>query len=240
MNIAIILAGGTGTRLGEKIPKQYIAVKGKPIFMYCLNTFQHHSQIDKIVVVAAYEWQNFVMEWIYKENIDKFICFATPGKSRQHSILNGLKAIKVVGGREVDNVVIHDAARPLVSLNMISKCIDGLKKYDGILPAIPAKDTMYLSEEGTSISSLLKRDHIYVGQSPESFRLEAYYKANISVPEEHLNDVRGSSEIAYEAGMRIGLIPGDEGNYKITTKIDLDKFKAEMKVKCENEGVCIE
>ncbi len=232
MNIAIILAGGTGTRLGEKMPKQYIMVKGKPIFMYCLDVFQHHSQIDKIVVVAAYEWQKFIMEWIHKECVDKFTCFAIPGKSRQHSILNGLNAAKVVGGREADNVVIHDAARPLVSQNMISKCINGLKKYEGILPAIPVKDTMYLSEEGTSISALLNRDCIYIGQSPESFRLGSYYKANISVSEEHLNNIRGSSEIAYEAGMRIGLIQGDEGNYKITTRIDLDKFKAEMEGKC--------
>ena len=92
---------------------------------------------------------------------------------------------------------------------------------------------MYLSADGFSITSLLNRDHIYIGQSPESFRLNAYYKANISTSDEYLNGIRGSSEIAYKAGMSIGLISGDERNYKITTRADLDKFETDIKVGCK-------
>ena len=90
-----------------------------------------------------------------------------------------------------------------------------------------------MSEDGISITSLLNRDPIYIGQSPESFRLNAYYKANVSTSDDHLNEIRGSSEIAYKAGMRVGLISGDERNYKITTRTDLDKFEMDIKVGCE-------
>lgn len=233
MNIAIILAGGTGTRLGTDIPKQYIIVKDEPVFMYCLRTFQVHRQIDKIVIVAAHEWQNFILEWIQKKQIDKFASFAIPGESRQHSILSGLKEARRIGNETTDNVIIHDAARPFLSEKIVTGCINGLEKYDGILPVLPVKDTMYLSEDGISITSLLNRDHIYIGQSPESFRLNAYYKANVSTSDDHLNEIRGSSEIAYKAGMRVGLISGDERNYKITTRTDLDKFEMDIKVGCE-------
>ena len=75
MNIAIILAGGTGTRLGTDIPKQYIVVGNEPVFMYCLRAFQVHRQVDKIVIVAAHEWQNFIQEWIQKKQIDNF-CYS--------------------------------------------------------------------------------------------------------------------------------------------------------------------
>ncbi len=233
MNIAIILAGGTGTRLGTDIPKQYIVVGNEPVFMYCLRAFQVHRQVDKIVIVAAHEWQNFIQEWIQKKQIDKFASFAIPGKSRQHSILSGLKEARRIGDEAVDNIIIHDAARPFLSEKMIEDCINGLEKYDDILPVLPVKDTMYLSADGFSITSLLNRDHIYIGQSPESFRLNAYYKANISTSDEYLNGIRGSSEIAYKAGMSIGLISGDERNYKITTRADLDKFETDIKVGCK-------
>ncbi len=229
MNTVIILAGGVGTRLGKEIPKQYIMVGDRPILMYCLDVFQKHPQIDKILIVAACEWRTFVTRWIEKLNINKFVGYANPGLNRQHSILNGLKKANSIGCREMDNIIIHDAARPNISMEMISKCINGLEIYDGILPTLPLKDTVYMSIEGNTISSLLNRDHIFIGQSPESFHFGPYYKANTSVTMELLASIRGSCEIAYMAGMKIGLISGDEHNYKITTKIDLEKFITEQR-----------
>ena len=82
MNIAIILAGGTGSRLGGDIPKQYIEVSGKPIISYCLDKFENHTQIDNIVIVASEIWQDYIMSWIEKDNLSKFAGFAPAGSIR--------------------------------------------------------------------------------------------------------------------------------------------------------------
>lgn len=228
MNIAIILAGGTGSRLGGDIPKQYIEVSGKPIISYCLDKFENHTQIDNIVIVASEIWQDYIMSWIEKDNLSKFAGFAPAGSSRQHSIVNGMIKAKSIGAVADDNIIIHDAARPNVSERIISQCMDELSEYDGAMPVLPVKDTIYLSENGENITSLLNRDQLYAGQAPESFKYGKYLEIHNGMTEEDLSKVRGSSEIAYRHGLKICMIPGDECNYKITTKEDLNKFVREM------------
>ena len=228
MNIAIILAGGTGSRLGGDIPKQYIEVSGKPIISYCLDKFENHTQIDNIVIVASEIWQDYIMSWIEKDNLSKFAGFAPAGSSRQHSIVNGMIKAKSIGAVADDNIIIHDAARPNVSERIISQCMDKLSEYDGAMPVLPVKDTIYLSENGENITSLLNRDQLYAGQAPESFKYGKYLESHNGMTEEDLSKVRGSSEIAYRHGLKICMIPGDECNYKITTKEDLNKFVREM------------
>lgn len=228
MNIAIILAGGTGSRLGGDIPKQYIKVSGKPIISYGLNKYEVHKQIDGIVIVASEVWQDYIEKWIKKDNLKKFLGFAPAGSSRQHSILNGLMKAKDIGAKENDNVIIHDAARPNVSEDMIAQCIDCLAYYDAVMPVLPVKDTIYLSENGKSITSLLNRDQLYAGQAPESFKFGKYFDIHNGLTEVDLADIRGSSELAYRNCLNIHMIDGDEHNYKITTKEDLIKFVKEM------------
>lgn len=228
MNIAIVLAGGTGTRLGGDIPKQYIEVAGKPIISYCLDKFEKHTLIDNIVIVASEMWQNYILSWISKEGLNKFSGFAPAGSSRQHSIVNGMLKAQSIGATASDNIIIHDAARPNVSERIISQCMDKLSEYDGAMPVLPVKDTIYLSENGENITSLLNRDQLYAGQAPESFKYGKYLEIHNGMTEEDLSKVRGSSEIAYRHGLKICMIPGDECNYKITTKEDLNKFVREM------------
>lgn len=228
MNIAIILAGGMGTRLGGDIPKQYIEVFGKPIISYCLEKFEKHKLIDNIVVVASEMWQDYIMSWITKDGLKKFSGFAPAGSSRQHSIVNGMLKAKSIGATVNDNIIIHDAARPNVSETIISKCMESLFDYEGAMPVIPVKDTIYLSENGENITSLLNRDQLYAGQAPESFKYGKYFEIHNGMTEDDLSKVRGSSEIAYRHGLKIRMIHGDEHNYKITTKEDLNKFIREM------------
>ena len=228
MNIAIILSGGTGTRLGYKIPKQYIEINKKPIIQHCIETFERNTKTDQIVVVAATEWQAYIDEIIKKQNITKFFSFAEAGSSRQHSIVNGLEVIYKANFQGKVNVIIHDAARPNLTNETINKCYDGLLEADGVMPVLPVKDTMYLSEDGKTIKSLLNRDQLFGGQAPESFDFEKYYKMHAGLTEQELSLVRGSSEIAYRNGLKMLLIAGDEHNYKITTESDLEKFKMEI------------
>lgn len=226
MNIAIILAGGTGSRMKSgNIPKQYMLVANKPIFTYCVDTFQENENIDGIIIVAEKEWHDEINIWIDKNRITKFMAYANPGRTRQHSIYNGLKEANERGSRE-DIVIIHDAARPLVSNQIINACIKGAKESGGAMPVLPMKDTVYLSTTGTEITGLLNRDEIYAGQAPEAFHLGKYIAIHDQMSDEELGNVRGSSEIAYRNGLEIKLVEGSEMNFKITTREDLKKFEA--------------
>ncbi len=236
MNIALILSGGTGSRLGGDIPKQYIEVGGKPIIAYCLETFQTHPDIDAVRVVAAREWHGLIGQWAGS----KLQGFSQPGQTRQMSVWNGLQDIRREGvGRTVSQgeadvaggdvvVLIHDAARPLVSAETISACLEGCAAHDGVMPALPVKDTVYYGADGR-IESLLDRSKVIAGQAPEAFRLEPYYDANRRLLPEKILRINGSTEPAILAGLDVQYIAGDERNFKITTQADLERFREIVK-----------
>lgn len=233
MNIALVLAGGTGSRLGEKIPKQYIEVAGKPIIAYCLDTFMKHADIDKVQIVADEMWRSLIRKWVEKEANTKFQGFSVPGENRQLSIWNGLCDIMHFG-QEEDVVIIHDAARPLVTERMITDCLDACRKYDGVLSALPVKDTLYLGENG-KIMELLDRSKLIAGQTPEAFKLGLYYRANEALLPEKILKINGSTEPAVLAGMDIHCIMGEEQNFKITTREDMERFTQILMINGENE-----
>lgn len=226
MNIALILSGGTGTRLGNDIPKQYLECGGKKIVTYCLETFQKCNFVDVIWVVAHEEFR----EVFEKTEFSKIKGFSSPGKTRQLSIYNGLKDIACFASAE-DMVIIHDAARPLVSEQLICELIEKTKDCDGAIPVLPMKDTVYFSEDGQRISKLVKREKIYAGQAPESFLYGKYLTANERLLPDEIYKINGSTEPAIMAGMNIAMIPGDERNFKITTKQDLERFEEVLKQK---------
>ena len=225
MNVALVLSGGNGTRLGGEIPKQYIEVKDKPILLYCLETLCRNSMIDAVQIVAAKEWQDSILSWLRKYQLaDKFKGFSEPGENRQLSIVNGLKNIKEYASDDA-LILVHDGARPCLSAKMIEECFHTIEGFDGVLPVLPMKDTVYLSEDGKQITSLLKRSQVYAGQAPELFRLGVYYKANAALLPDKILAINGSTEPAILAGLNIAVIPGDEANFKITTQADLERFR---------------
>lgn len=225
MVTALVLAGGSGSRMGVgSVPKQYLLAGGKPVIMYCLEQFQRYEEISDIVIVAEKDWHPFLEEWIRKCGIAKRVGFAAPGRSRQHSIYSGLVYMKQAGAGEEDIVVIHDAARPCVTRRIIEACISGAKEADGAMPVITVKDTVYKSRDGQRIDSLLNRDELFAGQAPESFRFGKYFRLHENMSDQEIGAVRGSSEIAYKNGLDICLVEGSEANYKITTAEDYEKF----------------
>lgn len=228
MNTVIILAGGVGSRMGADRPKQFLMVQDKPIISYCFEIFQNHKEIDKMVVVVSEEWQGFVEEQVQKYGIDKVCGYAPAGKTRQHSIYNGLKCIEQ-NAPETEIVIVHDAARPLVSDQIISDCVTGATEYDGAMPVISVKDTVYQSEDGCKIGCLLKRSELFAGQAPESFKFKKYYQIHNEVSDEEIGLTAGSSEIAYRHGMEIRMVKGSERNLKITTVEDLETFESILK-----------
>lgn len=226
MNFAVILSGGVGIRMRiDGLPKQYLEVRGKPIIAYTLEKFQANQDTQKIIIVAASEWQEKLFGWIKQYRITKFVSFALPGDTRQESILNGLEECAKCVIDEKDKVVIHDGVRPLLSDSLITKCFTELEKYDGCMPILPINDTVYQSTDGKEISRLLDRNTIFAGQSPESFRLKKYLKINRNAEKDILSQIKGSTEIAYNNGFRIRLIQGEDMNFKLTTPADLQRFE---------------
>lgn len=223
--IALLLSGGTGTRLGSDIPKQYMEAGGRPVISYSIERLAAHDRIDGIQIVAGPVWREKIEKWTAAAGgAGKLRGFSEPGENRQLSILHGLEDILGYADRE-DCVFIHDAARPMLSERQITDCLDGICGCDGVLPVLPMKDTVYLSRDGRSVSSLLNRSEIYAGQAPELFRLGKYYEANRELLPDRILKVNGSTEPAIMAGLRIAMIPGDETNFKITTKEDLKRFR---------------
>lgn len=226
MNISVILSGGIGSRMGLDIPKQYVLVKGKPIISYCLKTFLDNDKTDAIVIGVANEWKDYVVDTVEKLNPIKPIFFAEPGETRQYSIYKALLVIRQNGFADDDIVLIHDAARPLVSHELINRCYDGCKEADGIMPVIPIKDTTYLSKDGKHIQSLLNRSHLWGGQAPEAFCFGRYLRIHEEMPREELLKINGSTEIAFRAGLDCHMVEGDPVNFKITTPEDLSLFES--------------
>ena len=226
MIIALILSGGTGTRMGLELPKQYLEFRGRPVIGYSLSTFDRHPLIDRIIIVADRQWRGEIDKWLDDFGIKKFAGYADPGETRQYSIINGLKEIEKFGG--ADKVIIHDAARPLVSDRLITACLENLDGCDGVMPVLPAKDTFYLLNEQGMASKLLPRSLLAAGQAPEAFDYGKYYAANMSLSHDEILKINGSSELALKCGLTVRTVPGDERNIKITTPNDLTLLEAYM------------
>ena len=122
-------------------------------------------------------------------------------------------------------MLIHDAARPVISEALITRCLSAAAGHDGVMPVLPMKDTVYYSTDGVKVKSLLNRNEIYAGQAPELFRLGTYYEANKKLLPDQILRINGSTEPAIIAGLDIVMIPGEESNFKITTKSDLERFR---------------
>lgn len=222
--IAIILSGGIGTRLGGSIPKQYIKINNQPIISYTIKQFLCNTHINAIIIVCDTQWNEYINHILNEQGNKLPVFFSQPGETRQFSILNALNtAIQYFSPNDI--VVIHDAARPLVSQSLINECIKNCIIHEGVLPIIPVKDTIYQSFDQNHISTLLPRETLFAGQSPEAFKLGKYIKAHQQLSYQEISKINGSSEIAYKQGLQIKLIPGDEANFKITTTEDLERFK---------------
>lgn len=246
MVTALVLSGGSGTRMGINLPKQYMEVNGRSMISYCLEVLLTHERIDAVQIVADEAWQETILGTVkqlcqaawgdisggntpesspgYGKRMGKLRGFSAPGKTRQCSILNGLHDIRKYAV-DSDYVLVHDAARPLLSPALITDCIRAVKGHDGVLPALPMKDTVYFSKDGKSISSLLERSYVFAGQAPEMFVFGKYYEANRTLMPDKIRKINGSTEPAVMAGMDIVMIPGDERNFKITTAVDFERFR---------------
>ncbi|MBK5240808.1 2-C-methyl-D-erythritol 4-phosphate cytidylyltransferase [Clostridium sp.] len=230
MNIAIILAGGKGTRMGiVDQPKQFIDIYGKPIVVHTIEAFDIHEQIDAIAVVCLKEWHEDIKIWTRKFELNKVKWIVDGGETRQESVLNGLRAIEE-DVKPDDIVVIHDAARPLISHRIIVGNIEGAKEYGAVDTVIPTSDTIIQSVDDNTISSIPVRKELYIGQTPQSFKYSTILEAHESAAKSNLQDSTDDCRLVLNYGKKVHLVTGDKLNFKITTMEDLLLLKSIIKM----------
>ena len=221
--IVLLLSGGIGARVGGSLPKQYIEVNGRMIVSRCIGRVWECGSISGLWIVADESWQEAIAESVPER--ERILGFSAPGQNRALSILNGLRGIRNVCPEDTI-VIVHDAVRPLVSVETLEACINACSQHDGAMPVLPMTDTVYYSDtSGSRVERLLDRSRIYAGQAPEAFRLGKYLEATERLLPEKILSINGSTEPAILAGMDIAMIPGDKGNFKITTREDLEHYR---------------
>ncbi len=221
--IVLLLSGGIGARVGGSLPKQYIEVNGRMIVSRCIGRVLECGSISGLWIVADESWQEAIAESVPER--ERILGFSAPGQNRALSILNGLRGIQNVCPEDTI-VIVHDAVRPLVRVETLEACINACSQHDGAMPVLPMTDTVYYSDtSGSRVERLLDRSRIYAGQAPEAFRLGKYLEATESLLPEKILSINGSTEPAILAGMDIAMIPGDKGNFKITTREDLEHYR---------------
>lgn len=226
LNIAIIKAGGIGNRMGSDIPKQFLLVRNKPIIIYTLEAFQHHPNIDVILVVCVDGWQDNLRAYAKKFNIDKLKAIVTGGATSLRSIKAGLIEASRLYGPD-DMVVIHDGNRPLVSQEIISDVLAKASVNDAAVAAIPCDDEVMVSDEIASVSrKYLDHKILYRIQTPDAYRLgyacELFKKAS----DEQLDRIGATNILAIDMGKTVNLAMGSTINIRLTTPADIDLFKA--------------
>ena len=227
MNIAIVIAGGVGSRMGANLPKQFIKVKGKPVLAYTLQSFQSHPLVDAIEVVCINGWQDDV--WAYKEKygIDKLKWITTGGASGQESIRNGVYNLKDKVNPN-DNIIIHDGIRPLIDKTVVNDILDKCNEYGNGVTSMPYNEQIFLVDDEISTIKYIPRETLRRVATPQAYKYalldEKYHEAF-----EKKIGIYGSSytnTMMVELGVRLYFAKGSDKNIKLTTPGDLQIFEA--------------
>lgn len=229
MNIALLIAGGNGNRMGQDIPKQFMHVDGCPIIIHTMQCFQQHPDIDAIAVVCLKGWESILQAYSNQFSITKFKWVFEGGSTGMESIHNGIYGLKNEGCDDDDLVLIHDSVRPLLSQDIISSNIAICKAYGYAITGIQCREAILESTDGFSTSSSIPRDRLIRTQTPQSFRLGNIIKVHEEAKEKGItNSVASCTLIAEVGGREMHIVPGSEKNIKVTTVEDLEILKALM------------
>lgn len=225
MNIAMLLAGGSGNRMHQDIPKQFLTVNEKPVIIYTLEAFQKHPAIDGIIVVCIEGWEQVLWAYVRQFNLDKVISIVRGGDCGQNSIYRGLKEIRNHYGTD-DIVLIHDAIRPMVSEEIISDCISKTMEYGSAIACIPCAEAMLVTENQEVSSRIFNRDHLKRTQTPQGFKVGELLDIHERALASGNTNSTASCTLMIEMGKEVHFSKGSEKNIKLTTVEDIDIFKA--------------
>ena len=218
-NIAIILAGGSGSRFGRDLPKQFLKVAGKKVIEHTIDVFEHNDLVDEIAVVTRPEFIADVEQLVINNHYGKVRKILVGGKERYHSSLSAINAYT----DDTDNLIFHDAVRPLVNDRIINDCINALKEYDAVDVAIPVADTIIQVDETDCINAIPTRSLLRSGQTPQCFKRGVIYQAYetaLQDPNFVTTDDCGVVR-KYMPETPVYVVKGEVFNMKITYKEDL-------------------
>lgn len=225
MNIALLTAAGSGTRMHQDIPKQFIHVDNKPVIIHTMEAFQKHPSIDAIIVVTIDSWTDVLWAYAKQFNISKLKWVVPGGETGQESIKKGLEKIK--GEVGLNNVVmIHDGNRPLVSTEVISDSLATFKKYGSAVAVIPCTEVVFESYDGISSHISTPREKLFRTQTPHTYKLKDILDAHEEARKRGIDNTAASCMLMKELGKETYFSKGSEENLKITTLDDLKIFKA--------------
>ncbi len=230
MNIALIIAGGSGNRMGQDIPKQFMHVDGCPIIIHTMLCFQSHPDIGAIAVVCLRGWETVLQSYANQFNITKLKWIFEGGNSGMESIHHGIYGLKEAGCNDEDLVLIHDAVRPLLSQEIISSNIAICKAYGYAITGIQCREAILESHDGFSTKTSIPRDTLIRTQTPQTFSLKNIINVHERAKKKGIKDSVASCTLVAELqeDIEMHIVPGSEINIKVTTIEDLEILKALM------------
>lgn len=230
MNIGLIIAGGSGNRMGQDIPKQFMHVDGAPIIIMTMQAFERHPDVDAIAVVCLKGWETVLQSYANQFSIKKLKWIFPGGETGMESIHNGIYGLKEAGCDDEDLVLIHDSVRPLLSQEIISSNIAICKAYGYAITGIQCREAILESEDGFTTTKSIPRDRLIRTQTPQTFRLGNIIQAHEEAKEKGISNSVASCTLIAELGTDrvMHIVPGSEKNIKITTVEDLEMIKALM------------
>jgi 2-C-methyl-D-erythritol 4-phosphate cytidylyltransferase len=229
-NVGLIIAGGSGNRMHQDIPKQFLTVNERPVIIYTMEAFEKHPEIDAIAVVCIQGWEQVLQAYAKQFNITKLRHVIPGGKNGQDSIRNGVFELRKHFDDE-DIVLIHDAIRPMVSAEIISDNIRVAREYGNAITVIPCAEAMLQTEDGIASSGSYPRDRLKRTQTPQAFHIGDICDLHRRALEAGITNSVASCTLKIEMGEQVYFSMGSEKNIKLTTVEDIDIFKALLAAK---------
>lgn len=229
MTVAIIIAGGVGSRMGADVPKQFVQVNGKPVLFYTLEAFEEHPQVDVIELVCIDGWQDVVWAYAEKFKITKLKWIVKGGATGQESIRNGVFGLEGKCGTD-DVVIVHDGIRPLVEPAVLDDVIAKAQRYGNGVTSMPYNEQIFIVDEAQPDTTVkyIPRETLRRVATPQAYQfglLDAKYHEAF----EKKIGIYGSSytnTMMTELGVRLYFAAGSDRNIKLTTPGDIEIFKA--------------
>lgn len=227
MNIAILTAGGVGSRMHQDLPKQFISVDNKPIIIYTLQAFQGHPNVDEIYVACLEGWEAVLEAYARQFDITKLRRIVTGGETGQASIYNALKAVREDhADTEGTVVLIHDGNRPMVSQDIITDNLVKQRLHGSAVTVIPTTEVVFVSGDGEVSCKALNREELWRTQTPHAYRFDELWEVHQRALADGVTGTAASCALMQRYGYPTYFSKGSEKNIKITTAEDIEIFKA--------------
>lgn len=228
MNIALLTAGGTGNRMGQDIPKQFMCIDNKPVIIYTLQAFQHHPNIDAIAVVCLQGWDVILQAYANQFNISKLKWIFEGDKTNQGSIYNGINGLKQAGCNDEDIILVHDGVRPLVSSEIITDNINTCKEFGYAVTGLICKEAIMEKVNSTVNNIDIPRERLVRTQTPHTYKLKTLLEAHEKASKMGIVNTVASCTLMSTIGVKEQyLVQGSEKNgLKLTRPQDVELFKA--------------